>query len=174
MAVRPTMTALISRLRNRVGDVAGANQAFSDQELQDALDVNRSRAQNLELLPMATFGSGYLDFRSEFDAWEEAATFIDATDTVVTPDTSDYASGWWSFNTEPDYPIYLTGWTYDLHAAAADILTTWSTRLAATHFDVTADNDRLQRSQLVTQLRTAAKDARANSRVTRLTMTREY
>lgn len=42
MAVRSTMTDLIAKVRKMIADPSGANQQFSDQDIQDQLDYYRS------------------------------------------------------------------------------------------------------------------------------------
>ena len=147
MAVRAGMENLILRLRRLVGDVERTvngvtiAEQFTDQELQDALDEHRETVHSLELEMRPTLGSPiqYLTYYAPLGDWEEDAVLKNGSYTTVTPATSDYIAGRWTFSTEPDYPIFLAGSTYDLYACAADVLERWSS-LKSDVFDFSSND----------------------------------
>lgn len=147
MAVRAGMENLILRLRRLIGDVervvngVTVTEQYTDQELQDALDEQREQVHHLELRMEPTLGSPiyYLTYYAPVGDWEEDVVLKNGAYTTVTPDTSDYIAGRWTFTTEPDYPIFLVGKTYDLYATAADTLERWSS-LKSDVFDFSSND----------------------------------
>ncbi|MDP9352940.1 MAG: hypothetical protein M3P51_15570, partial [Chloroflexota bacterium] len=59
---------------------------------------------------------------------------------TLTPSTSDYQEGRWTFATSTSPSVYLVGKTYDIYGAAADLLEQWAGRLAD-QFDVTVEGE---------------------------------
>lgn len=55
--------------------------------------------------------------------------------------------------------VYWTGWTYDLHAAAASVLDSWAAAVKL-HYDVSTDGQAMSRSQKLKHLTELAKDHR--------------
>lgn len=125
MAVRAGMATLITRLRSLIRDPAGDCQTFTDQELQDVLDGRRMDFALLPLESVPSYPGGrltYLEFAAPWSDWEDSATLLDSSQDALTPDSGDLIAGRWTFTTEPSYPVYLTGRTYDLYGAAADAI----------------------------------------------------
>jgi hypothetical protein len=173
MAVRTTMADLIAKVRLMIADPVSASQQFDDQTIQDRLDASRQdvRYESLTIAPsiVNTASTGnqpqtiFADYYSAFQWWESDAV-LQANDTttqeswvVVTPVASDYIVGHWQFEldvfnsgTVPGQypPCFITGKTYDLNCAAADLLEFWAASLACA-YDVTVDGQSLRRSQLM-------------------------
>lgn len=124
--MRSTMQALVERLRKLVND-ADSSIWWDSDDLQRYLDKRRERANYFPLESEETYAPGgavsYLTWLAPCGDWEEDAVLTDNSYNVLSPTSSDYENGRWTFTTEPDYPVYVRGWTYDLYAAAADALT---------------------------------------------------
>lgn len=150
MAVRSTMTALILRLRRMIGDAAGEGQTWQDEDLQEFLDANRTEARYVELSPVETVSAGgaieYLIFTAPQGDWEDDAELVNSSFDSLTPTTEDLLVGRWTFSTAPSYPVYATGFYYDLNGAAVEALEAWQAREKLS-FDFRADGHDLKRSQ---------------------------
>ncbi len=180
MPVRTTMSQLIARTRLMIQDVAGGNQFFADQDIQDTLDeyVDFVRYEPLKIAPTilnaASTGNTpvtiFADYFSQFQWWEQDVvlqgnnTSTLASWIVLTPVTSDYINGHWQFEsniftagTAPGQypPIFATGKVYDLNYACADLLEYWAVSLAGA-YDITVDGQSLRRSQLMTAKQAAS------------------
>lgn len=173
MAVRATMSQLIAQIRLMIADPSGVNQQFSDQAVQDRLDASRDdiRYEGLTIAPsiVNTASTGnqpqtiFADYYSKYQWWEsdivlQAQGPTGAAWVVVTPTSSDYITGHWTFEdnvftsgTVPGQlpPVFATGKVYDLNASAADLLEFWAATLLGA-YDITVDGQSLRRSQLMT------------------------
>lgn len=152
MAVRSTMEYLITYVRLLIND--SASEDFTDQEIQDRLDLNRRDLYQVKLNSQPTLVAGgsteYHDFHSTYPFWEEDVVLQDYQGNTLTASTSDYLTGHWHFNTEPDnYPVLLTGKRYDVYGTCASLLTALAVRLRK-DFNFTADGMTVQR---ITQVR---------------------
>lgn len=163
MAARATMAALITRLRLMVGDTAGASQVFSDQEMQDALDMHCEdwRYQGCEPLPTYS-GTGiqYLTWLAEDNDdeeirfWETDAILCDANYNTLTPSASDFMAGRFTF-TEHHDSVLITGKSYEMTEAAGEIIQAWMGKVKF-EYDLTADGNSLKRSQKLEHLKQLA------------------
>lgn len=148
---RASLADLITRLRLLVNDPAGGTQAFTDDQLEDVLDARRADVRHLELDAAETRDPGagvtYLDYHARVGDWESDAVLEDATGAALVPATSDYLVGHWTFAASQTPPVYLTGKTFDLYAAAADLLEMWAAKLALSGFDFSADGATYHLSQ---------------------------
>ena len=125
------MADLISRLRQLVGDPVAppAPPTWSDDELQGALDRHRSRWFDLDLTPEPDLTGDYKNWSANgLGNWEGGPamgvgyTIRDGAQAVKTPSSHDLALGWWTFATSVGPPLFLTGYSYDLFGAAAEVL----------------------------------------------------
>jgi len=137
------MQDLILRTRRMIFDTANLEGTFpeddmlcarSNQEIQDCLDANRIDAWYELLLPAATrpalpAGIQFKDFYHQEGNWEADATLTDASYNILTPLTSDYIVGHWSFADSINYAVRIKGKYYDLYGAAADLLENWAAEL---------------------------------------------
>lgn len=132
MAVpRTTCKALLARLRKLIRDTDADCQTFTQDDLQTALDECRQRFRYLELTALETRAAGgavsYVDFLAPLGDWEDTVALVDGQYNSLTPSTENLETGEWSFAAEPDtLPVYLSGFTYDLYRAAADLLEQWA------------------------------------------------
>lgn len=167
MAARTTMAGLIERLRRMVGDPAGTEQAWSDAELQDALDVRRRDERQVELHGSPTIGPGgtvaWLEYSAERGDWEAGAALQDASWGTLTPSAEDGLRGSWRLAESAAPPVRATGRSYDLAGSAADVLLEWAAREKAA-MDFSAGDQRFERSQRVRQMVELARVMRQRQR----------
>lgn len=131
MPVRNTMADLITRTRRLIADPAGDNQVFEDQEIQDALDEHRFVEHLTALKPEPTLSAGatsYLVYQAVWGDWEADVVLQNGAYVTLSPDTSDYIAGRWTFATSTYPPVFATGKTYDRYAAAASLLEQWAAK----------------------------------------------
>lgn len=186
---RPGLDDLIAKVRAMTGAgpadyvVAGVTR-FSDDHIVDYLDRNRLDLYDEPLRPVRQTGVGgtavWQVFHSQYGDFEATsggtAVFVvrQATGTVDgTADWSaDYTRGVVTFTqNQAGTAHYLTGRSYDLYGAAADLLDD-AARYEKLSFDIRTDNDSLARSQKVTLLTQLAADYRAKQRPKSITVRR--
>jgi len=175
MPVRSTMANLIARTRLLINDPAGANQVFTDQDVQNVLDESRTDLYNQPLIPKWTYGSAYgvYDYLAptQLGDWEDDVVLKQNLTVVVTPATVDDIVGHWTFTQSTLPPVYITGKTYDTFRSAADLLVRMAARWAL-RFNATADGQTLHLEGVSTNLLNLAKQYRAKQRIGVTTMTR--
>lgn len=162
------MAALIAALRRMIGDADESNQVWTDDELQQALDAHREWVRYESLRPEATRTPGgrveYCDYFAALSQWEGDAAFCDAAYNPLTPDESDWQNGHWRFNSPGKQPpILITGKSYDLSGAAADVLEAWAAR-EKLKFDFATDGQSFRESQKTEALVTLARSYRQQMR----------
>ncbi len=163
---RASMAELISLVRDLIGDPAGAEQTFSDDQIERSLDFYRWEYRGLPLKPLNTVIGGsiqYRDWYSEEQYWEADAGLYDGAHSQLTPASADALHGRWSF--AADQPtVLVSGKVYDPYGAAADLLEMWVGK-AALEFDVDADGTNMKRSQKQQALRALAEHYRKHQRI---------
>jgi hypothetical protein len=173
MAVRSTMSSIINRVRVLINDPIAA--VFADQVIQDVLDSTRQDARYLLLAPAPTYSASlllYLDYFSPpLTDWEDDLSLWQYRVTSVSPATSDNIVGHWTFSLTTLPPVYLIGKTYDVYRAAADLIERQA-MMWAVSFNVTADGQTFQQSQVVPALLNVAKQYRMKQRPITLSMIR--
>jgi hypothetical protein len=145
------MENLIARVRDMVNDPGGDAQKFSDQQIQDVLDRHRIDFRYMEITPGITISGGvaeYLNYYADEGDWEEDVVISSSTGAAVSPATSDYLTGAWTFASSQYPPLYLTGKSYDPHASAAEVLRMWASREKLS-FDATQGGQSMSRSQKI-------------------------
>lgn len=173
MTVRGTMASLIQRTRTLINDTSGT-PIFTDQVVQDVLDARRMDVVNGTLTGRPTYTGStlqYLDYFSDWSDWEDSPVLKQYLVTTVTPSVSENIVGHWQFAANTFPPIFITGRTYCLYGAAADLLE----RLAAQWvllYSVTVDGQSLQRSQATANLLSLARRYRMQQRAGSLTLVR--
>jgi hypothetical protein len=167
MSARTGLTDLLLRVRAMCDagtadytQTGGTAVYWDDDQLQLVLDRHRQEVTfaPLEAIPQRVGGGTveYREYRSEYANFEKttAGTSIFIVEdglgaNASTADyTPDYARGVVTFtNNQDGTAYYVTGRSYDLNAAAADI---WRTKAAqaAKRFDFSTDNHSVSRSQL--------------------------
>lgn len=151
MPVRPGMAPLITEVRWAVGDTAAA-PVFSDDQVQDALDDARTWHED-ERIDHVTFDYDTNRYGAvqAYDRWE-SAVLKTALGEVLAPTTSDLKEGRWTFAPGlVDPAVYVTGWTYDVKAAAVQVVDWWLAKLKL-EYDVSVGGDSFSRSQKVKNL----------------------
>jgi len=157
------MTALINLVARLVGDTASA--VHSREDVQAALDVYRveARYELLTGVPTRTDGGVvYQTFQADVGYWESDAILYSGSYTPLTPATSDWMAGRWTFAAEPLPPVTILGWNHDPYQAAADLLEVRAAQLAE-DYDFTTGPDSFKRSQRHGQLLALAARYRAMS-----------
>lgn len=130
-----------------------ANAYHSENEIQDALDRYRVEARYLQLDAVPTYAVGGVATYTIFTAprglmyWETDGGIVDNDYTTLTPATSDWKNGRWTFSTAPDRPIRITGYYHDPYNAAADLLEVRLAMMAEAYDFRTSDGDAYSRSQ---------------------------
>lgn len=103
-------------------------EKFSYEQIQDALQQRREEMRYERLTPLASRASGgtvtYVTFTAPNDWgwWDDSAVVYNYNYDALTPATADWNVGRWTFSSEPTRPVMITGYTYDVYAAAADLL----------------------------------------------------
>ena len=178
---RSTMYDLIQRVRTltatNVGDYTVGNQSYwTDAQIEAVLDQNRLDFSDDLMTPLREINSGgtvvYYTHQAHYTDLE---TTSGGTAIMYVRDSTgaragtanysvDYRAGRVTFTaTTGGTAYYMTGRSYDVYAAAADI---WTLKAAhvAERFDFTADGASFKVSQLVAQYERQAASMRAKSR----------
>lgn len=173
MTVRASMADLISRVRLLVADPAGASQVFDDQTVQNALDRHQIVVRYAELRAEPTFGAAglYQDYYAGMGDWEADEVLYDAAYIALTPSAADRLTGHWTFEAGQLPPVYIVGKSYDVYAAAADLLEAWAAKEKLS-FDFNADGQAFQRSQKARALLSLAAQYRRQQRPVSVTLVR--
>lgn len=163
MAERAGMDELIDYVARLVNDPA--HEAHGREDVQAALDIYREEWRYVPLVGVPTLSAGgvaYLTYDAAAPYWEADATFYDAAMNAITPATSDWTAGRWTFATEPAAPVVILGWNHDPYQAAADLLEIRAAQTAE-EYDFTTGPDSYKRSQKHKQLLALAQRYRAMS-----------
>jgi hypothetical protein len=158
------MAELISRVRGLVGDAAGADQVFLDDEVQAVLDRYQTVVRYARLRPEPTpLPAGAVEYRDYYAAvgdWEADELLYDAASQPLTPASADRLTGHWTFASPGQQPpVYIVGKVYDVYGAAADLLERWAARVKL-EFDFSADGQSFSRSQKARSLLELAREYR--------------
>lgn len=152
---RTGMTNLIDRLRRAVDD-SGTVQVWTSDQLQTTLDLYKLRIQREELAMETTYtGAGtfvYQTYHSGYENYEEGTAYFQVEDGMGTQRgtedyTANYATGLITMNADQGgTALYLSGWSYDINAAAADC---WRERAGkvSSYYNVNLDGHNLSRAQ---------------------------
>jgi hypothetical protein len=174
MAVRPTMAALITRVRRLINDPLSTSSVFMDDEIQEVLDASRQDVKNQTLTPKPTFTGStiqYLDYYASMGDWEDDVIFKQYLTVTVTPSVSEPIAGHWVFETTTLPPVFLSGKTYDVYRAAADLLERWSVKQAFC-YDINVAGQSLKRGQITTALLNLANQYRRQQRAVSISAVR--
>ena len=189
MAARTSMASLITNLRGLTSAgsaeyTVNAVSMWTDEQLQTVLDRHVTYVKDQQLRPEETLESGgsvaYYDYQSPYRFFEttDAGTsrFIIKDETYATVGTAaysvDYPRGRINFGTSTaGLTRYLTGFSYDMNAAAADV---WSQKAShyVTAYDVSTDNHSLKRSQIIQGCLTMAREYASGAQVFSVTIDR--
>jgi len=149
------MSDIILELRGAIDDATSA--VWTDDELQDVLDQHRLRVwrepMEMERTLVSASDYEYKVYHSRWRNFESGGTAYfqvegaDGTQRGTADYTVNYIAGVVSMTADQEgSALYLSGWSYDLNAAAADC---WRQRASkvSSYYDVQADGHRLSRSQ---------------------------
>jgi hypothetical protein len=165
---RTGMTALLEELRGlaEAGTseyTIGTTLYWSDNALQDIMDVNRRDVVYAQLAAFPKIATGgtltYFEYRSAYDFLEQTSGGTDicylqngggtALGTALW--SADYRRGVFTFAGDTaGSTVYMTGRSYDLNAAAADIWRRKASHYAPTSFNFSTDNHSVSREQVYT------------------------
>jgi hypothetical protein len=168
VATRGSMAQLITRTRSMIGDPnpapAGCTMQFTDDYIQDTLDLCRIDIAEMRLLPKDVVDPAskfivWTDFYAQTGPWEQDALIQGNNWQILIPQESDWLIGRWVFSDSQLLPLYITGKIYDLFEAAADLLEEWAAA-ASLSYDITMDQFRFQRSQMQANLLRMAQNYR--------------
>lgn len=152
------MQAVVERLRSMIGDKS-LPQHFSGDDLQGNLDSYRERVRYHSLCPIPTYtpsGTQYLEFQSEgVRYWEGGVTVCDASYNALESADADLINGIWTFDVHQANGVLVSGFTFDMNAAAADSCDQWAAALSRS-FDSSDSEQRMMRSQMAKSLREQA------------------
>lgn len=162
---RASMSDLVVNLRSLTNTGANdytiaGNPYWTDKQLQTVLDRHVTPIRHEELSPIAQVGIGsigYFDYQSSrrfFETTNGGTTrFVVQDQTGATVGTAawtaDYPRGLITFGTDTvGQTRYVTGFSYDMNAGAADV---WTQKAAhySVAYDVNTDNHGLKRSQII-------------------------
>ena len=163
---RASMADLIVQVRSLTATtpndyaVAG-NPYWTDAQIQTVLDrhVTYVRNELIQTYPVVEAGgsTAYYEYQSRYRFFESTiggtSRFVVQNESYTTIGTAaytvDYPRGLITFGTTTaGLSRYLTGYSYDLNAAAADI---WSQKAShyVTAYDFSTDNHSMKRSQII-------------------------
>lgn len=123
------MADCIARVRGLIKDPTGTPH-FTDDQIEAALDRRRREVVELPLSPVQSRTSSgdieYLRWVADRAPWETGAVVLNSSKVPIAAAamTEDEMDGIWTFPTHQD-AIFVTGLTFDLYGAAADLLDQW-------------------------------------------------
>ena len=172
MTARATCAHIITRVRLMVND-QGSPPVFTDDQIQDTLDMRRIDVRYYELTPTPTINGpptagsvSFLDFYApDYTGWwEEDEQILSNVWAPVTPTTADRIVGHWTVTTNLFPPVYIVGKNHDLYASAADTLEQWIALLKL-EYDFDSEKDKYLRSQRIEIMSGLVETYRAKQRV---------
>lgn len=169
MSARSTLLPIILKLRTLLGDPAGPNQRWSNEDLQVFLDAPERRANVnfYTLSPVGNFTASVtvetLVYQAPCGDWEAGATLYDSKNVLLSPSEADYSQGRWIFTTDTPEPVTIVGRCFDMYGAAADALRARASVMSE-DFDFKADNQAFNLSQKYKQLKAQAEEYEMRSR----------
>jgi hypothetical protein len=163
MTVRTSMGYIISFVRDLIGDPAGADQDYTDQQIQDRLDLNRMDISFGEIEAVFTYStigrSEWHDFIAPVGFWETDVYLQTSAGAIQTPDDPNYMLGRFHFDAQLTQDIlFLTGKAYNVYGAAGHLVTAQASAVRGSFNSFTADGLTVQRVTRLADLRQQASD----------------
>lgn len=153
MAVRASMEYIIAFVRDLINDPSGDNAKFTDQQIQDRLDLNRLDLYQSELREMETINpdDGHIewhDFFARLPFWETDYLIQEVNGEIVPDaDVAEPLIGKWHWDEEQIYiPYVITGKVYNVYGVAATLITMWIAEIRSQIQSWTADGTTIQRT----------------------------
>jgi hypothetical protein len=174
MTARTTLAQLINVLRGMTEAgtadyTVGTATYWDGDQIQNVLDRHRMDVYREQLTMIPDYVGGatvqYLEFVSQYGNFEQtnAGTAIfwiedgAGANRGTATYTVDYLNGKITFTADQKgTTLYLTGRSFDLYGAAADIWRHKAGNVSSTHFDFSTDNMRVNRSQVKEEYRNMA------------------
>lgn len=149
MAVRASMAYIITFIRELINDPAGASSEWTDQQIQDRLDLNRLDLYQSQLKSADTLTSSgtieWHDFFARLPFWETDYVIRQIDGDQVTPDTAEPLLGKFIFTANQIQPLVITGKVYNVYGVAATMLTMTAANLRNQIMSWTADGTTVTR-----------------------------
>ena len=150
MAVRSGMEYIIEFVRDLIGDPTGPTQKFTDQQIQDRLDLQRKTLTMVSLCGTRSLSPTgeweYKHFTSGWTFWEASAVIQNrGTGEVIVPDHPNWLSGEFEFDTSRPENMVISGRAYNVYAVGVTLITSWMNDFKTQIQSWTADGTTLQR-----------------------------
>jgi len=176
-AVRAGMEDLIDLVERLIDD--GDNTHHSKEDIQEALDQHRQEARYVDVTPVKSIAEGgavtYLTYTAPrgLTHWEATGSLLDYNYAALTPSSSDWMAGRWTFSSEPTRPVRLLGFTFDVYMAAADLLDVRASMLSEDLQSFSGQGGAFTLAAKSPSLRSQAKAYRAKARVQSIDLIRD-
>lgn len=159
--------AIIQLVRNLAGDT-GTPAVFSDTELAGVCARYRRHWRYLLLTPLPTYRPGqqvvYEEGVAPVRFWDPDSVQAYGPDWSPFPLARIEAEeGRFVYAQPTVLPVFVSGDSYDVYGAAAEVCERWAARLATTAIDTSADGVTVQASGAVRQLAERARVLRAQA-----------
>lgn len=146
-------------------DAIPTGGVFSRNDIEAFMNEYRWEAERYPLsYVISSNGAGASQVYTLVTDWATDVVLTRGSGTVVTPDTLDPENGRWRFNTPTQYPLYISGRSFDTHGAAAILLEGWAAKVKLEH-DLSIGDLKLTRKQKYESLMDLAKAQRARMRI---------
>lgn len=161
MAVRTTMAYLIQFVRDLLNDLDPTNYKFSDQQIQDKLDLARL---DLYMSPLHVVdqlaANGFIewhDFFCRLPFVENDFTIQLTSGPFVTPDVAETLIGKFHFNANQTMPsMYINGKVYNVYGVGATLMDMWVADIRSQISSWTADGTTVQRAGQIKSMQSLA------------------
>lgn len=149
MAVRASMAYIITFVRELINDPSGPDQKFTDQQIQDRLDLARLDYAAVDMKPLNNLASdGTIQWKQWFapySFWENDYVIQKIGGASSTPDTPEPLIGKFTYLTHQVQPLVITGKVYNVYRVAANLLLAWVAEIRSQIQMWTADGTTIQR-----------------------------
>jgi len=155
------MEYIITYVRELIHDPAGASQQFTDQQIQDRLDLMRL---DLYRHPMCredtTTSTGSIewhDFKTGYQFWETDYVIQKINGPVAPPDEANPLLGRFHYDANQVQALIISGKVYNVYGVASGLVTTITGTLRNSVTSWTADGTTVQRLNQLKTLEDLAK-----------------
>lgn len=149
MAVRSSMAYIITFVRELINDPSGPDQKFTDQQIQDRLDLKRLDLYGDPLKPADTLNSdgtvAWKQWWARLPFWETDYFIQTMSGPTTAPDSAEPLIGKFVYLTSQTQPLIITGKVYNVYGVAASLLITWIAEIRSQIQMWTADGTTIQR-----------------------------
>ncbi len=149
MAVRPSMTYIIAFVRDLINDPSGVNSHFTDQQIQDRLDLNRLDLYNSCLKSQDTLTTDgrieWHDFFARLPVWETDYVIQQSDGDLAVPDVAEPLIGKFHYNDNQIQPLSIIGKVYNVYGVAGTLMTMWIAEIRSQVVSWTADGTTITR-----------------------------